>query len=49
MKAGARRGAGLAVATAGLLLTVRYLPPEMWVSLIGMVLVWAGWMLFRKE
>ncbi|MCX7568430.1 hypothetical protein OS242_00390 [Tumebacillus sp. DT12] len=48
MQIGARRGLGIGVATTGLVLTVRYLPPEMWVSLIGLTLIWAGWMLFRN-
>jgi hypothetical protein len=48
MKIGAKRGVGIAVATGGLYLTVRFLPPEMWVSLIGLVLIWVGWTLFKE-
>lgn len=44
---GAKRGVGIAIAGCGLYLTARYLPPEMWVSLIGLSLIWTGWLLFK--
>lgn len=48
IKMSAKRGMGIAVATAGLFLLVRFLPPEMWLSLIGLVMIWAGWGLFKN-
>jgi ammonia channel protein AmtB len=48
MRIGAKRGVGIAAATGGLYLTVRFLPPEMWVSLIGLILIWVGWVLFKE-
>ncbi|MGB8957098.1 MAG: hypothetical protein WCC10_17135 [Tumebacillaceae bacterium] len=43
-----RRAGGILVASGGLFLLVRFLPPEMWVSLIGLILIWIGWSLFKN-
>lgn len=48
MKAGVKRIAGIATACLGLFLTAAYLPLEMWVSLVGGVMIWAGWSLFKN-
>jgi len=47
MKLGVKRLSGIAVASVGLFLVVRYLPPEMWMSFLGLGLIAAGWALFR--
>ncbi|TCP52461.1 hypothetical protein EV586_11060 [Tumebacillus sp. BK434] len=48
LKMGAKRIAGITVASAGLYLTARFLPPEMWVSLMGLFMIWIGWILFKN-
>lgn len=45
---GARRILGVAVASGGLLFLVWFLTPGMWVSLIGLGLIWCGWLLFKN-
>jgi len=44
---GVQRVAGIVVASSGLYLVIRYLPPEMWMSMLGLGLFYGGWMLFR--
>jgi hypothetical protein len=46
-KLGAKRSSGILLASAGLFVVVRFLPPEMWAASVGLALVWAGWALFK--
>ncbi|MGZ4031571.1 MAG: hypothetical protein ACXVP5_05590 [Tumebacillaceae bacterium] len=48
MKMGAQKFVGVALASAGLLSFLWFLTPGMWVSLIGLGLIWSGWLLFKK-
>ncbi|MBL0388833.1 hypothetical protein JJB07_19710 [Tumebacillus sp. ITR2] len=44
----AKRSSGVILASAGLFVVARFLPPEMWVASLGVVLVWVGWVLFKS-
>jgi membrane-bound ClpP family serine protease len=44
-----RKGAGLLLAVVGIALIVETMPTYLWLGLMGIALVWWGWMLFGVD
>ncbi|MGI6658123.1 MAG: hypothetical protein ACOX4N_01690 [Dethiobacteraceae bacterium] len=44
-----RKIAGLALAVSGIGIVINNLPRYIWILLLGFGLIWAGWLVFKKE
>jgi len=44
-----RKAVGLALAVAGIAIVIDSLPPFLLIILLGIGLIWAGWLVFRME